>query len=52
MRDRRVCPFRMLAVVVTSTVFEQFKCLTTALVRATKRSSMALDVFAIKRRLA
>jgi hypothetical protein len=48
MLDRRACHLHMLAIAVTSTVFEQFKCLTTALVRTTERSSMALDMFAIK----
>ena len=51
-RDRRACHFWMLAGAMASTVFEQFKCLTTAVMRTTEGSSMALEVFATKYSLA
>lgn len=51
-RERRACHFSMLALAVTSTVFEQLKCLTTTIMRTTEWSGMALDVFAIRHRLA
>ena len=52
MRDKKACHLRMLAVAVTSTVLEHFKCLTTALARTMERSSVALDMFAITHWLA